>query len=302
MNILMLGLGFKEQDTTYEMERLETGFRARDHVVFCSLWSDVLFSFEEKTKITVHGKDIASFDYIICRYPLTTTTERPSRDIIVSDFLVRMYKHFAVLVDYAQQHNTRVLNQDVCNTMASYDKMTQHYILQKHNIPTLPSYLYTGYKDVRHPIKKPFVAKTIEGSRGVEVFLVKTDEELREIVQTYGAGNVLIQQFVPNRKDYRIITIGDTVIGGVLCVNDNDFRTNAFVGGSREKINPTNKMKKMALAAKNALNAECTGIDMIESDNRYYVLEVNIFPMFMGFENATGIDFVENLARHIEKH
>ncbi|MYE38411.1 MAG: ATP-grasp domain-containing protein [Candidatus Spechtbacteria bacterium SB0662_bin_43] len=300
MNILILGLGFKKQDTTYEMERLEAGLQARGHTVFCSLWSDVLFSFGKETTITTQGKDIAFFDYVICRYPLSTTTERPSREIIVSSFLVRMYKHFVMLVDYAQHHNTKVLNQDVCGTLSSYDKMTQHYILQKHSIPTLPSFLYTGYNQTHYPLKKPFVAKTIEGSRGVEVFLVHTDKELKEIVEQYGAGNVLVQQFVPNRKDYRLITIGDTVIGGVLCVNENDFRTNAFMGGDREKIEPSRAMKQLALTAKNALNAECTGIDIIQSNNQYYVLEVNIFPMFMGFENATGIDFVDALAQHIE--
>ena len=301
MNILVLGLGFKESDTTYEMDRLTHGLKAAGHSVYSALWSDVLFLFQNKeTTITIEEKDVADFDYIICRYPLTTTTEVPTREMMVSDMLVRMYRHFMVLVDYARQHNIRVLNEDIVDTIRSYDKMTQHYILAKHNIPTLTSFLYTGYNPIEYGLKMPVVAKTIEGSRGVEVFLINTEQELQDVFQKYGAGNVLVQEYVHPRNDYRVLTLGDTIIGSVLCTNDSDdFRTNMMIGGAREAIKTPPEMERMALSAKNAVRAEFTGIDIIEYRDEYFVLEVNVFPMFMGFENATNIDVVKRLTEYI---
>ncbi len=303
MNILILGLGFKKNDTTYELVRIKEEFEKRGHNVFISLWSDILFRFENnQNKITANKKDVAEFDYVICRYPLSTTTMEPTPEIVISSFLVRMYKHFIILVDYANQNNANVLNQEIISKMHSYDKMTQHYILNKNNLPTLKSFLYTGYNQQYINFKKPFIAKTIEGSRGVEVFLIETDKDLQNIIEKYGPGNILIQEFIPNRKDYRIITIGDKVIGGVLCINnDNDFRTNMMTDSKRKKISITPAMESIALSAKNAMNAEFTGIDIIEFNNQYYILEVNVFPMFMGFEQATNINVVEKLAENIEK-
>ena len=305
MNILILGLGFKQDDTTYEMERLKDGFEKRGHNVSCALWSDVLFSFDGENSIKAGSVDIKEFEYIVCRYPLSTTTDAPTPEIMVSSFLVRMYKHFLLLVDYANKNGVKVLNEDMVGKMTSYDKMTQHYILNQNNIPTLPSFVYTGYgkKDFKDfGLDFPFVAKTLQGSRGVEVFLIEDDNDFKNVVEKYGPGNVLLQKYIQDREDYRVITIGDEVVGGVLCINEEgDFRTNMIAGGKREKIEVDENMKNLVLKTRKIFNAEFTGIDIIKSGDEYYVLEVNVFPMFMGFENATSIDVVEKLSEHIEK-
>lgn len=300
MKILLLGYSDR---VIIEHKKIERAFKKRGHEVNYVLWGELLFSFSQKGVSIKRrgGKDLKYYDYILPRSPSAPRFGKKSR--LRTN---RLYRHFLLVVDYINQHHKHILNERVARKMHFYDKLSQHFILAKNGLPIVPSLVYTGKtlpSSVYKKYKYPYIVKSIEGSQGKQVFLInKSSEEIPKLLEEYGLGNLIIQKYLPTKHDYRIIVIGNQVIGGVKRIaQGKEFRTNVHRGGLVEKIKISNEFKKLALKAARVFNAEFAGVDIIEYKGRPYILEVNIFSGFEGFEAATGINVAEKLVAYIEK-
>ena len=301
MKILLLGFG--KESSSYEIKRLITELKKRGHEVNYVYWKGLVFSFSKKGVgiRKVKGRDLKYYDYIIPRAPVSMG----SKDKNVRVYLSHLYRHYLLIVDYLNKHHTRVLNEKTTDKIPFYDKLFQHYLLAKSGLPIIPSLLYTGTQlpaSVYNKFHKPYIAKSIEGSRGKQVFLINKRREIAPLVEEFGTGKIMIQKFFPINQDYRIIVIGNKVIGGMKRTGaKGEFRSNFSLGGYVENIQVSPEFKKLALRAARVFNAEFAGVDIIEYKGKHYILEVNIFPGFQGFEEATKINVVEKLAAYIEK-
>jgi ribosomal protein S6--L-glutamate ligase len=54
----------------------------------------------------------------------------------------------------------------------------------------------------------------------------------------------------------------------------------------------------MAINAAKALHVEIAGVDLIETDDGLYVIEVNASPGFRGLQKATGIDVAREIVEY----
>ena len=305
MNILFLGLGTKNQDASYETQQFIAELKNRNHTVFFALWSSISFLFTHRgVVVKANGVDLKYFDYIIPRYPLSSVGF-PRRAKPHKVYMSRLYRHYVLIVDYINQHNKHILNERVNAKMLFYDKLFQHYFLSKRNIPIVDSFLYTGHQfpeSLFRSLKKPFIAKKIEGSRGLQIHKVRYKKDIKELIDKYGQGNILIQKYLQDIKDYRVIVINDKVVGGIERIAKKDeFRANVALGATTRAIDVPESMKQLAVRVAKVFNAEFTGVDIVEHKGKYYVLEVNIFPMFEGFQQATNINVPAKLAEYIEQ-
>ena len=155
---------------------------------------------------------------------------------------------------------------------------------------------------VAKKFKKPYISKSIEGSRGEQVFLIHTKSELESKIKEFGVGRMLIQKKISAGFDFRIIVVGNKVVGGMKRIaQKGEFRSNTSLGGYAEPIKISAELRNLAKKAARVFNAEFAGVDIIRDQGKYYILEVNIFPMFEGFEKATNINVAKELVAHIEK-
>lgn len=304
MKILLLG--FKKKNTDYETKRLIAELKKRGHEVTFVLWSGITFSFTKKGGVEirqVNGRDLKYFDYIIPRSPLSLGKQKGKNATGV--YLSHLYRHYLLIVDYINQHHKHVLNEKVARSMPFYDKLFQHYLLTKNELPVLTSLLYTGRQipdSVYRRFKTPYIVKSIEGSRGKQVFLIKDKNEIPKLLEQFGLGKLMVQRFIPIKEDFRIIVIGNKVIGGMRRIAaEGEFRTNFSLGGFTEGLTLSPRMQDLAIRAAKVFNAEFAGVDIVEHKGEYYILEVNLFPGFEGFESATRINVAEKLAAYIER-
>ena len=74
--------------------------------------------------------------------------------------------------------------------------------------------------------KFPLVIKTISGTQGIGVFLVKSFSDMKAILQTIWKINpdveLLAQSFVKTDRDYRIHVLGKEVIAGMERIKKTD--------------------------------------------------------------------------------
>ena len=125
------------------------------------------------------------------------------------------------------------------------------------------------------------ILKWAHASRGAENYLVKSVQELEEIISAAPDKRWLLQNLIPNHGDWRVVTLGyepklfiERTSGG------KDHRNNVSLGGKatlipKEQVD--NKIIELAKNASLAVKAQIAGVDVIENDvtNEYFVLEVN---------------------------
>ena len=251
MKILFLGLGIQNQDKSYESQEFVKELRNRNHTVLFALWSSISFSFTKQgVVIKANGRDLKYFDYIIPRYPLSSRAfpRKPkSHKVRVG----HLYRHYLLIIDYINKHNKHILNERVGKKMLFYDKLFQHYLLSQNNIPIVDSSLYTGHQfpeSLFKALKKPFIIKRIEGSRGRQVHQVRYKKDIAYFINRYGQGNILVQKYFHNIKDYRIIVINNKVIGGIERIAKKDeFRANVALGAATKAVQVPKHIQQLAI-------------------------------------------------------
>ncbi|MDX1535240.1 MAG: GNAT family N-acetyltransferase [Candidatus Spechtbacterales bacterium] len=300
MKILLLG--FNRKTKSYTVKKLVKELKKRGHTVNYMSWRALVFAFSTKKGVSIqriNGTDLKYYDYVIPKSPIKSSkTDTEGR-------LSRLYRHYYLVVRYINQHHKHALNEKTIQKLPVYDKLFQYYLLSNEGLPVVTSRLYTGKQtpsSVYDKFKKPYIVKSIEGLAGKQVFLIKDKEEIPDLVKSFGLGKLLVQRYIPIKHDYRILVLGNKVIGGMKRTSaDDDFRTNVSRGGTADKIEPSKEMKDIAKKAAKVFGAEFCGVDLIKYKGKFYILEVNIFPGFEGFESATKINVAEQLVSHIEK-
>lgn len=73
------------------------------------------------------------------------------------------------------------------------------------------------------------------------------------------------------------------------------------MGGSAKKVKITSEERRLAIKASRILNLAVTEVDIIRSNKRPLLLEVNSFHGLEGIESATGKDIANEMIIAIEK-
>jgi len=88
-----------------------------------------------------------------------------------------------------------------------------------------------------------------------------------------------------------VYVVGDEILGAMhRYAPEGDWRTNVSLGGDVRDASDqlSDDVRQMARAATEAMELDYAGVDIIEGDDGWYVLEVNPTAGFKGFFEATG--------------
>ena len=185
-------------------------------------------------------------------------------------------------------------------------KHLTHYLLAKAGLPTPMT--FTSNDAVRSFIAQesfgfPQIIKPVEGAAGSGVVYAENPEVAGDVNSVFGFFKepALIQEFVgENRGDVRVIVVGGNVIGAVKRTPAEGLhKSNVTLGGSVQTLNVDDKLKNLSIKACLAVGAKIAGVDLIEVDGGYTILEVNSSPSFHGFNEATGMCAEEKIVEYL---
>lgn len=156
----------------------------------------------------------------------------------------------------------------------------------------------------------PVIIKGSGGDRGTRVFKADNLEELEVMVrdlrktETEEGKRYMLQEYIPNDGDYRVLVLGDTVLGVMKRSSQNkeEFRNNYSAGGSVEVSDLPEEIKQLAVKAAKVCGLAVAGVDVAFRNfdrSKPVIWEVNKGPQFKGFMAATGIDVPREIVKFL---
>ena len=145
------------------------------------------------------------------------------------------------------------------------------------------------------------VYKTAIGTHGGGTWKVDLTEPVNPKV---GKRQAFLQKLLERddqrHRDLRVYVVGDSIVGAMYrYAPDGDWRTNVALGG--DVADATDDLPEeasdTALYAAEVLDLDYAGVDLVEGDDGWYVLEVNPTAGFKGLYEATGRSPAPYIAR-----
>ncbi len=211
------------------------------------------------------------------------------------------------IVRQFEQVGTIVLNPSH-GIIRSRDKLVACQMMAERRVP-VPITAHVGaWEDTDRAVNRvggtPCVVKSTEGTHGSGVYLVRSEQQARQLVyQMLERGmRPLIQEYIEEShgQDIRAFVVGSEVVASMRRkAHGNEFRSNFHLGGSVSGIELTPRQKEIAVQASETLGLDIAGVDLLESERGPLVLEVNSSPGLEGIEGATRVNVAGKVAEHL---
>ncbi len=197
------------------------------------------------------------------------------------------------------------------------DKSLTHLTLQNEGIlmprtiiapMTFANIGYTNLdflNSVENTLGYPLVVKECFGSFGMQVYLVKNKEELKDRMNEIGIKPVIFQEFINHSRgrDIRLQVVGNQVVASMYRYSDNgDFRANITSGGKMKPYEPTKEQVELAISCCKIMGLDFAGVDILFGENdKPIVCEVNSNAHFKSIYDCTGVNVADNIMEYIIK-
>lgn len=188
---------------------------------------------------------------------------------------------------YCALHNTPVIND--YKGFRDSSKLAQALQFFELDIPVAKSvYVTRAVLEQKVPLgfDFPCIMKATFGAHGNDNYLVKSMDEAKEIAAKDVSKKFVLQRFVPNDNDYRILVIGDETLVISREANENSHLNNTSQGGSAELAMAETLPEWVlndAIKVSRHLDMTFAGVDVLADKNTgdYFFLEVNSQPQLM---------------------
>lgn len=227
---------------------------------------------------------------------------------------------FAVLLDkdillgyFLKSRGVPVYNDpsiiDLCD-----NKAKQYIELASHGLPmprtivapkVYPNFsiLESGYFErVIDTLKLPMIIKEGHGSFGMKVYLIETEEQFYEKVESLRAIDFVFQEFIASSRgrDIRVNIVGGEIVAAMYRHSETDFRANITNGGKASPIELTDAQRTLALKAAEAVGTVFAGVDLLFDEHEQpLVCEVNAAAHIRNILNVTGINVADAMIKFI---
>jgi [lysine-biosynthesis-protein LysW]--L-2-aminoadipate ligase len=181
------------------------------------------------------------------------------------------------------------------------NKLFTHMLLQKYGVPTPFSAVAFSEEAALEALDAkgyPMVLKPTVGSWGRMIALLKDHDSAEGIMESrermYPIYQVYyLEEFVQRPpRDIRAIMVGDKVVAAIYRYSgDGQWKTNMALGGKAEECKVTKEMEDICIKAKNAVQGQIVGVDLMESKEKGLVVhEVNNTTEYKNTVRVTGVD------------
>lgn len=181
------------------------------------------------------------------------------------------------------------------------NKLFTHMLLQKYGVPTPFSAVAFSEEAALETLESkgyPMVLKPTVGSWGRMIALLKDRDSAEGIMESrermYPIYQVYyLEEFVQRPpRDIRAIMVGDKVVAAIYRYSgDGQWKTNMALGGKAEECKVTKELEDICIKAKNAVQGQIVGVDLMESKEKGLVVhEVNNTTEYKNTVRVTGVD------------
>ncbi len=209
---------------------------------------------------------------------------------------------------YRSLHSTAALEGKGVNVINSLNtsiyagnKLFTHMLLLKHGIPTPYSAVAFSEESALELLDKkgyPMVLKPTVGSWGRMIALLKDRDSAEGIIESRESMYPIYQVYyleefvVRPPRDIRAIMVGDKVVAAIYRYSgDGQWKTNMALGGKAEVCKVTKDLEDMCIKAKNAVQGQIVGIDLMESkENGLVIHEINNTTEYKNTVKVTGVN------------
>lgn len=234
----------------------------------------------------------------------------PEVDVVINRLLLSSTDKAAELLGLASIYEgVRPILNRPSNVMRAMHKFATATTLYEAGIPVPQAYLGLDpikLDDARTFFEDIAVYKFAIGTHGDGTLLVDTNERIEPLAVDRQA---FLQEFIEtsdaNPFDYRVYIVGEKIVGAMKrTARAGEFRTNVAEGGVVSDVTDElpGAVKRMAHKAANTVGLDYAGVDIIERDDEWFVLEVNPTAGFRGLFEATGVSPAPYIARLAIEH
>ncbi|MFH5798313.1 ATP-grasp domain-containing protein [Haladaptatus sp. CMAA 1911] len=229
----------------------------------------------------------------------------PDVDIVVNRLLLTTAEHPLELLEIA---NTVAGLRPIVNppdaVLTAIHKYATAVRLSNHGVKTPDSYLGLSaatFAEGRRYIGGPMLQKAGIGTHGETAWKMEKSKHPTPVV---GNRHTFLQRFLDQdgrQSDVRVYVIGDEIAGAMRRSAPNgDWRTNVARGGTPEDVTDDlpKEVRSIARDATRVLGLDVAGVDVMEWNGDWYVLEVNPTAGFTGLFRATGKSAAPFIARY----
>ncbi len=235
--------------------------------------------------------DVASFDSVF----------------LIGWFQLRMTEDVVLSLSMYLEHNgVNVLNSEALHTR-SKSKLSQYVAAALNDISITPFVfsmspaVLSGAISDRWQSGYPVIMKGVQASRGDDNYLVENEADAIGYANTMEKTRspwFVVQEFIPNEGDYRILVMGDKVTGVIHRQSVSDSHLNNTSKGGRAELTDSSILPQevidQSVKLAQLLHREVTGVDMIRhtGTGKFYLLEINNMPQL-----STGSYVSEKIKR-----
>ncbi|GGL53651.1 ATP-grasp domain-containing protein [Halocalculus aciditolerans] len=228
----------------------------------------------------------------------------PDVDIVANRLLLSNTEQPAELLGLASTYaRTRPMLNRPSNVLTAFHKFATATALTDANVRVPDALLSLDadrLNDERSRYGEEAVFKTAIGTHGGGTWKVGRDEDVNPMVgDRYAFLQRLIERDEDRHQDLRVYVVDDEIVGAMRrYAPDNDWRTNVALGGDVEGVEDLPKeVEDIAVRAAETIGLDYAGVDVIQGDDGWYVLEVNPTAGFKGLFSATGVCPAPYIAR-----
>jgi hypothetical protein len=177
------------------------------------------------------------------------------------------------------------------NFLVYEDKGYQSRVIGKLKLKRASVIPFDGLVKTRLPV----IVKRRISSRGKGNFLLKGEGAVKQFLARDDRYLFLAQEYLPLKKDLRVLVLGDRVLGVMERQVTIKKRGRVTVRGTRAATVPDVVARQAVLLA-NHVGADFCGVDVgLTEDGEYVFIEYNPSPQFLGFERVTGVDVAKEV-------
>ena len=219
-----------------------------------------------------------------------------------------------IVIDFLKKNNIAYFSYGTPKDKGN--KLEDMWNLSQKGLPYIPTFVSANFEDSVSYIKEnkwkyPVVVKNMDSAGGDGVSKADNEKELKKLFSDEDEkhqGNFesfrMIQKFIPNEGDYRVLIFDDKIIAIAKrwTEDEKEFRNNMSLGGKGKKAELDKEQQDLALSAAKTTGKSMAGVDLIQSkdDKKWYIMEVNSSPQYHYFYEIQDLDFPHLLADYIE--
>lgn len=149
------------------------------------------------------------------------------------------------------------------------------------------------------------VAKPIFGYKGIGIRRFQSGsglydsnrESIEELLSERGV--LYLQEFIPIERDIRAFVVGDRVAGAIYRYAQNGWITNLSQGGTPERCLLDPEQEEASIMASEVIGTDFAGVDIVETNAGFLILEVNGTPSGKGICDACRVDVTGDIVDHL---